>query len=140
MLKLGENGAREQSEFGALLKGGASMIALAAFSLAAPAYGQVAQGSTVANAADEDAETGQDADAASSSQAPGAEEDGAIVVTGIRQSLKSSQDIKRNADVVVDRRRYRRASRPLGHRGAAAHPGRCHRPLLGWPRSGPLLR
>jgi TonB-dependent receptor len=102
MLKLGENGAREQSELGTLLKGGASIIALAAFSLAAPAYGQVAQGRTVANASDEDAETDQDTDGTSSSQAPGADSDGEIVVTGIRQSLKNSQDIKRNADVVVD--------------------------------------
>src|SRR4028119_554302 len=81
MFQSGENGAREQSEFGMLLKGGASIIALAAFSLAAPAYGQVAQGTTTANAPDQDPATTpaegteaaeQEAEGASSREATGA--------------------------------------------------------------------
>ncbi|HEY0009516.1 MAG TPA: TonB-dependent receptor plug domain-containing protein, partial [Tepidisphaeraceae bacterium] len=112
MATAGDNGVCDRAEPGWLLRSGASVIALAAFSLAAPAYAQSTTG-TVANAPDRDpatvAEDGpeaaeQEAEGVSSREATGAgaESDGEIVVTGIRQSLQSSQDIKRNSDVVVD--------------------------------------
>jgi TonB-dependent receptor len=62
-----------------LLLGGVSALALSAFALSAPlAYAQ----DTTTTAASSDDET--------------------IVVTGIRQSLQSAQQIKRNADQIVD--------------------------------------
>lgn len=115
MFKPEDNCARESSaDFGRWLRGGASVIALTAFSLAAPAFAQAAQGSEVtANAPDQDppeapaegeAAAEQEAEGVSSrtAAAAGAESEGEIVVTGIRQSLQSSQDIKQNSDVVVD--------------------------------------
>src|SRR5688572_20444843 len=99
----GENCASRQAEAGWLLRSSASALALAVFSLATPAQAQSTQG-VAANAPDQDpatvAETGpetaeQEAEGVSSREATGAgaESDGEIVVTGIRQSLQSSQDI-----------------------------------------------
>lgn len=71
---------RPQSDRSALLRGGASLIAVAAVLAATPVLAQ---------------EAAQDPD-------PEATEVEEVVVTGIRGSLQNSQTIKRNADVVVD--------------------------------------
>jgi TonB-dependent receptor len=62
------------------LLGTASVLAMSAFSLSTPAFGQAAPGATAASTAP--IET--------------------VVVTGIRASLKSAQSIKKNADQIVD--------------------------------------
>lgn len=107
------SGLSAQSELSRFLLGGASVLALAAVPCGAPALAQaVPQSGVVANAPDQDPPSegeGQDAAeqeaegvSSGSPTAGGQESDGEIVVTGIRQSLQSSQDIKRNSDVVVD--------------------------------------
>ncbi len=108
-------------KLGRQLLGGASLIAMATVSAPALAQ-QAAQGTGVeANSADQDPadattrdtdgptagdqdQADQEAEGVSSrSPTAGADDaDGEIVVTGIRQSLQSSQDIKRNSEVVVD--------------------------------------
>jgi TonB-dependent receptor len=91
------------------LRSGASLIALCAFAAGAPAWGQTTTSksktgaSTSATAAQTD-QTGAPAENVSSSTAPDQTQSnsGAIVITGIRQSLANSQSIKRRADTVVD--------------------------------------
>jgi TonB-dependent receptor len=60
----------------ASLKAGASLVAVSSLLVSATAFAQ--------------------------DEAPDTEDDGGIVVTGIRQSLANSQDIKRDSDTVVD--------------------------------------
>src|SRR3569833_2020163 len=87
MIRIGSDSAR-QNDVGRLLKSGASVLALCVMSAAAPAY---AQDTATATAPQDDGspqDSGQDKTA--------------IVVTGIRASLTNSQNIKRNADTVVD--------------------------------------
>ncbi|MBV8687688.1 MAG: TonB-dependent receptor [Alphaproteobacteria bacterium] len=96
-----------EGDLGSLLKCGASVVALCAFVAAAPALAQPTGTTTpagpgtagnTANSSEEGAQT-RVADATE----PAADEGGdAIVVTGFRQSLANSQNIKRNADTVVD--------------------------------------
>ncbi|WP_315760724.1 TonB-dependent receptor [Sphingomonas sp. Y38-1Y] len=97
-----------------LLKTGVSVGAVCAFAMAAPAWAQTGAASgqgTAGNAApaaqpQDGAVTqptpgepsGQSVETQTTSE-PGADE---IVVTGIRQSLANAQNIKRNADTVVD--------------------------------------
>lgn len=103
-----------RSSFGAALRAGASILALCALA-AGPAYAQTApdptddeseeleptagqvQGSDEASAPETSISVSTDP-TEPSGEAPG----GAIIVTGIRQSLANSQNIKRNADTVVD--------------------------------------
>jgi TonB-dependent receptor len=74
-----------------VLSGGASLLALCGIAITAPAFAQTAT----------DQGTGtQTADAAQIADNTQASKD--IVVTGIRASLANSQQIKRNADTVVD--------------------------------------
>jgi TonB-dependent receptor len=109
--------ARRDGNFGSLLKGGASLLAVCAFAAATPAFAQDAQGGTTPQGTQGGtaAQSGPGAAAnvqqsgnaspdgpAANSPAPGAGDQGAIVVTGIRQSLQNSQNIKRNSDTVVD--------------------------------------
>ncbi|MEO6216751.1 MAG: TonB-dependent receptor [Sphingomonas sp.] len=86
---------------GLALKGGVSTLALCAMSAAAPAW---AAAETPAKVADPAAPVLTAAQASPSQAAPeepsGDEKD--IVVTGIRASLASAQNIKRNSDTVVD--------------------------------------
>jgi TonB-dependent receptor len=93
------------------LRGGASVIALCALATAAPAFAQTkpqtnASGvensaGEVQNNAEADAPETRVADATEVAQDDTGESD-TIVVTGLRQSLANSQNIKRNADTVVD--------------------------------------
>lgn len=79
------------------LKGGVSLVALCAVSVAAaPAWAAGVTAETPANAADPTA--GQ----AKSAPAVAPESDVDIVVTGIRQSLKTAQALKRNSEIVSD--------------------------------------
>ncbi|HEY0027977.1 MAG TPA: TonB-dependent receptor, partial [Allosphingosinicella sp.] len=105
--------SREQSEFGAFLRCGASVAALCSFAAAAPAF---AQSAPTAGTQEVENSAGQ-AQGSEDAQAPetriadqtevaaeetSPEDDDAIVVTGIRQSLANAQNLKRNADTVVD--------------------------------------
>ncbi|WP_445192711.1 TonB-dependent receptor [Sphingomonas sp. Tas61C01] len=97
--------------YGKWLKSGASVGALCAFSLAAPAFaqtgsasGQGTVGTATSTAQPQDgptagAQAGQPADVGTSEVEANGDD---IVVTGIRQSLANAQAIKRNADTVVD--------------------------------------
>ncbi|QIK77860.1 TonB-dependent receptor [Sphingomonas piscis] len=84
-----------------LLSTGVSLFALAA----APAQAQTEQPADISDTAGQVQQT-DEAPAPESSvanaTAPAEPEGGTIVVTGIRQSLRNSQNIKRNADTVVD--------------------------------------
>ena len=62
----------------AVLRGGVSLAALAAMGVAAPAWSQTTSASNPADTVDE------------------------VVVVGVRKSLATSQEIKKNADTVVD--------------------------------------
>lgn len=101
-------------EIGKLLKCGVSVGAVCTFALAAPALaqtgaatGQGTAGSASPAAQPQDGATTQptiDSPQGQSATTTPADEPGAqdIVVTGIRQSLANAQNIKRNADTVVD--------------------------------------
>src|SRR5215211_3969025 len=81
------------------LRSGASVLALCVVA-ATPAYAQTAATTTTAQADAAAAQAGQGQTANSTN--PNPPPSGAIVVTGIRQSLRNSQQIKRNSDTVVD--------------------------------------
>jgi TonB-dependent receptor len=101
MLKLNSDGLRAGEGLGLLLRCGVSALALGAVALATPAFAQTAQPTGPQSQADGeiDQTDGAEETTPTNDPAEGAEE---IVVTGIRQSLRSSQAIKRNSDVVVD--------------------------------------
>src|SRR3954468_12877496 len=90
---------------GSLLRSGASLVALCAFAAATPAF---AQGGTAPASGTGTAGSTQPTGANAAPGTPAAggttpdSDQGAIVVTGIRQSLANSQNIKRNSDTVVD--------------------------------------
>ena len=97
-----ESRAGQSSESGLLLKCGVSALALCAVTLATPAFAQAARTTAQPQSQAEDdidQEDGAEETTPTNDPAEGGE---AIVVTGIRQSLRSSQAIKRNSDVVVD--------------------------------------
>src|SRR5919205_448701 len=113
-------GLRGENDLGSLLRCGASVVALCAFAAATPAFAQGAAPNSKTNStspnntsaagqgtAGNPQQAGDDAAPATSlanstdAATPEAPDD-AIVVTGIRQSLQNSQNIKRNADTVVD--------------------------------------
>lgn len=98
---IGNDCARDKREANKLLRSGASLIALCAFAAAVPAQAQDSAGQVQGNATADAPETTiantTDVQAASDPLP-----DDEIVVTGIRQSLANSQNIKRNADTVVD--------------------------------------
>lgn len=72
-----------------LLRAGASALAIAFLSAAAPAWAQAEDGANqIAQGSDEGSQDAQG--------------DGEIVVQGYRQSLSSAQQLKRNSDVIVD--------------------------------------
>ncbi|HEY0028158.1 MAG TPA: TonB-dependent receptor, partial [Allosphingosinicella sp.] len=101
--------ARAPRDLSNLLRSGASMLAICAIAAATPAY---AQTTPPADLEDTAGETQDSADNAApetrisdSTDAEGTIDesgDDAIIVTGIRQSLANSQNIKRNSDTVVD--------------------------------------
>lgn len=95
--------------YGKLLRGGASLTAICVFSLALPAVAQTGaatgQGTVGTSTPTSQAQDGPTAAAQTTSAAgqDAVEANGDdIVVTGIRQSLANAQNIKRNADTVVD--------------------------------------
>lgn len=84
---------------GLLLKSGVSALALCALAFAGPAYAQPqAQTDTPSPQGEDGANPAEQAEAQGTAPDTGE----AIVVTGIRQSLANSQNIKRQADTVVD--------------------------------------
>ncbi len=91
MIRIASESAR-RGDVARLLRSGASVVALCVTAAAAPALAQDA-GSSAATAAPQ----AQDDSAQSADQ-----DKGQIVVTGIRQSLANSQNIKKNSDTVVD--------------------------------------
>jgi len=106
-----------ESEFtrrASVLRSGASLLAVCAFAASAPAFAQTPTSpSTAGNPAATSNTAGQtqqsnqnsapnDRTSQTTVQPAPAEDENAIVVTGIRQSLANSQNIKRNADTVVD--------------------------------------
>src|SRR5690242_3843306 len=92
----------------ALLKSGASLIAICAFGAAVPAFAQDTQTNPPPTTTQPVAGAGQvqgkenGSTSVSNSTNPRAGQGGAIIITGIRQSLRNSQEIKRNSDTVVD--------------------------------------
>lgn len=96
----GELRAFERQQLGLVLRCGVSAVALTIVSVASPAWAQAqAPGTSLENFALQPQQDAQDSSAASDATA---EEDDQIVVTGIRASLRRSQDIKRESEVVVD--------------------------------------
>jgi TonB-dependent receptor len=90
----GPDGIRPFARRGSMLRCGVSAVAICAIAAATPAYAAAAtQPATTPSG-----QSVSDSTSPDTSNAPG----GAIIVTGIRQSLKSSQQIKRNSDTVVD--------------------------------------
>ena len=87
---------REQLDLSTLLRSGASLAAICAFAAAGPAWAQSDPATSPGSPGQMAGQQAQ-ADAAAAAAA-----DDAIVVTGIRQSLQNAQNIKRNADTVVD--------------------------------------
>lgn len=85
--------SRNRSEFrmASLLNGTASAVALCVALNAAPAWAQTTPGTAAAGVAQADQTDTTDTT-----------KDGDIVVTGIRASLESAQNIKKNSDTVVD--------------------------------------
>jgi TonB-dependent receptor len=94
--------ARTEADFGALLRCGASMAAICAFAVAAPAMAQTGPASGTGTAGGTTTTNSQDSGTAAPAPGTGTSDQGAIVVTGIRQSLANAQNIKRNSDTVVD--------------------------------------
>ena len=92
----------------ASLRSGASVIAICAFAAATPGWAQTTPTNPPPTTAQPVAGAGQvqgsasGSNAISSSTNPQAGQGGAIIITGIRQSLRNSQEIKRNSDTVVD--------------------------------------
>ena len=94
-----------------LLRSGASAFAICAMLHASPAFAQttpeptedapVTEAQETGTAA-ADETTGITANPSSPTEEVATDDDGAIVITGIRRSLKRSQDIKRESDVIVD--------------------------------------
>jgi TonB-dependent receptor len=97
-----------------LLRSGASLLAVCAFAASAPAFAQTPTSPstagnprTTSNTAGQTQQSDQNSapdtrTSQTTDQPAPAGDEGAIVVTGIRQSLANSQNIKRNADTVVD--------------------------------------
>jgi TonB-dependent receptor len=97
-----------------LLRSGASLLAVCAFAASAPAFAQTptspatagnpqSTSNTAGQVQQSDQNSAPDTRTSQTTDQPAAPEDAnAIVVTGIRQSLANSQNIKRNADTVVD--------------------------------------
>ncbi|HEX8062063.1 MAG TPA: TonB-dependent receptor [Allosphingosinicella sp.] len=94
--------ADARDRLGLAMRGGVSALALCMVAVAAPAFAQTEQPGAAQPSEDDAPPADEQAGSSSGTADPAAANDGEIVVTGIRQSLKSSQDIKRTSDVVVD--------------------------------------
>lgn len=88
-----------------VLRCGVSALALSIVGIAAPAAAETSEGGDSAAAAQPNNQTDPNSTQTSSDQAADQvsdADDESIIVTGIRQSLRRSQDIKRDSEVVVD--------------------------------------
>ena len=104
-------GARHR-DLSALLRSGASVLAVCAFAAAAPAFAQAgttggtggkgATSGTAGQVQQSDQNAAPETSEANSTDTDKAAGDSGIVITGIRQSLANSQNIKKNSDTVVD--------------------------------------
>jgi TonB-dependent receptor len=94
----GPDGIRLPTSRGKMLRCGVSALAVCSMAAAAPAYAQAQPPKGTTGPATATGAGAAQATGAQDTSAPG----GAIIVTGIRQSLKSAQQIKRNSDTVVD--------------------------------------
>ena len=99
-------GLRPRFGLGASLRCGVSALAIGMLSLA-PAYAQDAAAQPETDPPADQIQGmggGQPTEGtiSSSTDADDTTDDGPIIVTGIRQSLQNSQNIKRNSDTVVD--------------------------------------
>jgi TonB-dependent receptor len=99
------------ARLGALLRSGASLLAVCAFAAATPAFAQNAPAGgtapkrgtgTAGNVQQSDQNPAPENRVSDSTTAPDSGDESTIVVTGLRQSLANSQNIKRNSDTVVD--------------------------------------
>lgn len=95
--KAGELRARSDGSL-LMLRCGVSAVALTTFAIATPAWAQSDQPAP----ADVSLQPAADAQGGAQAGDTAAQDDDAIVITGIRASLRRSQDIKRDSDVVVD--------------------------------------
>lgn len=92
----------------ALLRSSASLIAICAFGAAVPANAQTTPTNPPPTTTQPASGAGQvqggsnGSESVANSTNPNAGRGGAIIITGIRQSLRNSQEIKRNSDTVVD--------------------------------------
>jgi len=99
-------GIRPRFALGASLRCGVSALAIGMLA-ASPSYAQAADPSASQPGTDSTTDEVQGVGGGQATETASADTDtttqnGAIVVTGIRQSLKNSQNIKRNSDTVVD--------------------------------------
>jgi TonB-dependent receptor len=94
----GPDGIRLPARRGTKLRCGVSALAVCAMATAAPANAQAQTSGPATATGAGAAQTAAGSTGTQETSAPG----GAIIVTGIRQSLKSAQQIKRNSDTVVD--------------------------------------
>ena len=99
-------GIRPRFALGASLRCGVSALAIGVLAVS-PAYAQTADPSATQPDTNSASDQVQGVGGGQTTESTSADTDtttqnGAIVVTGIRQSLKNSQNIKRNSDTVVD--------------------------------------
>ena len=92
--------ANTQGDSTRRLRCGVSFIAICAFAAASPAVAQTTPNDTISKSTSP-SQPNTTAANTTSPAAPTADRN-AIIVTGIRQSLRSSQTIKRNSDTIVD--------------------------------------
>src|SRR5437868_6865029 len=102
----GPDGIRLSARRGTMLRCGVSALAVCTMA-AAPAYAQTADAAQTTDTLKPpvlmaQVEPANQSTSTSTSPQESASPRGAIIVTGIRQSLKSAQQIKRNSDTVVD--------------------------------------
>jgi TonB-dependent receptor len=96
----GPDGIRPSARRG-MLRCGVSGLAFCAMAAAAPAFAQTQTNTPTTGAGNTQGTTSGD-QSVSQSTGPQPAPSGSIVITGIRQSLRSAQQIKRNSDTVVD--------------------------------------
>src|SRR5690349_15758923 len=94
---MGELRASERVQLGLVLRCGVSAFALSVASIASPAWAQTDPSPAVQP--QDDQSSGQ---SGGTPQQNAASDEGSIVITGIRASLRRSQDIKRESEVSVD--------------------------------------
>ena len=114
MIRQGEQAGQQAATTSISLRAGASVLAVSAMLMAPPAFAQQApvpvQETPVPTENQDSSEaasettgiTSNPSDPVEETSPNATEEDGTIIVTGIRRSLQRSRDIKRNSDVIQD--------------------------------------